>query len=79
MPLVDRKNPVNSFGVELPPPIKDINFKLMQKEGRDALLKDKQLPIERLTAVTLFNDRPYLPLMLGICVPEIRAFTQDFL
>ena len=40
-PIVDKKNPVNSFGVELPPPMKDINFKLMQKEGKDRLLKDK--------------------------------------
>ena len=79
MPIIDPKNPVNSFGVDLPPPIKDINFKINQAEGRDVILKEKQLPIERLTAVTLFDDRPYLSLMLSITNPEIRAFTQDFL
>ena len=28
-PVIDRNNPKNSFGVELPPPMKDINFKIM--------------------------------------------------
>ena len=79
VPLVDRENPQNSFGVELPPPIKDINFKIMQKEGRDLVLKEKQLPIEKLTAVTQFKDRPYISLMLSVTNPEIRAFTHDFL
>ena len=51
----------------------------MQKEGRDLVLKEKQLPIEKLTAVTQFNDRPYISLMLSITNPEIRAFTHDFL
>ena len=70
---------MNSFGVELPPPIKDINYKINQKEGRDVILKEKRLPIEKLTAVTLFNDRPYISLMLSVTNPEIRAFTHDFL
>ena len=79
VPIIDKQNPINSFGVELPPPIKDINYKINQKEGRDVILKEKQLPIEKLTAVTLFNDRPYISLMLSITNPEIRAFTQDFM
>ena len=37
------------------------------------------MPIEKLTAVTLVSDRPYLHLMLAITNPEIRAFTHDFL
>ncbi len=78
-PIPDRHNPINSFGVELPPPIKDINFKLMQAEGKDVILKDKQLPVERLTAVTLMGEKPYLHLMLSVTNPEIRAFTLDFL
>ena len=79
VPIIDRKNPKNSFGVELSPPMRDINFKLMQKEGKDNMLKDKPLPIERMTAVTIFSDRPYLHLMLSVTNPEIRAFTNDFL
>ena len=51
----------------------------MQQEGRDVVIKEKQLPIEKLTAVTLLSDRPYLHLMLAITNPEIRAFTHDFL
>ena len=43
------------------------------------MIKEKQLPIEKLTAVTLLSDRPYLHLMLAITNPEIRAFTHDFL
>ena len=43
------------------------------------ILKEKTLPIEKLTAVTLFNDRPYISLMLSVTNPEIRAFTHDFL
>ena len=27
----------------------------------------------------MFNDRPYISLMLSVTNPEIRAFTQDFL
>jgi len=59
--------------------MRDINFKLMQKEGKDNMLKNKPLPIERMTAVTIFNDRPYIHLMLSVTNPEIRAFTNDFL
>ena len=77
-PVIDRTNPVNSFGVELPPPMKDINVKLLQKEGKDCIIKDKELPIEKLTAVTLFDDRPYLHLMLSVTNPEIRNFTHEF-
>ena len=65
--------------MELAPPIKDINFKIMQEEGKEAMLKEKPLPIERMTAVTIFNDRPYIHLMLSVTSPEIRAFTLDFL
>ena len=59
--------------------MKDIKFKLMQKEGKDAMLKEKQLPVERLTAVTLFSDKPYTPMMLSITNPEVRLFAQDFM
>ena len=59
-PVIDRHNARNAYGVELPPPIKDIKYKLLQKEGKDVLLKEKQLPIDKLTAVTLFSDRPYI-------------------
>ena len=79
VPIPNRHNPINSFGVELPPPPKDINYKLMQQEGKDVVLKEKPLPVERLTAVTLTTDRPYLHLMLSVTNPEIRSFTQDFL
>lgn len=51
----------------------------MQQEGKDVVLKEKPLPVERLTAVTLTTDRPYLHLMLSVTNPEIRSFTQDFL
>ena len=67
------------YGVELPPPMKDIKYKLLQKEGKDVILKEKQLPIDKLTAVTLFSDRPYIELMLSVTNPEIRLFTADFL
>ena len=77
-PVINKTNLKNAYGVDLPPPIKHINFKLMQKEGRDAVLKEKQLPIERMTAVTIFSDRPYLHLMLSVSNPEIRRFTNDF-
>lgn len=78
-PVVEPILPVNSFGVELAPPIKDINFKIMKEEGKEAMLKDKPMPIERMTAVTILSDRPYLHLMLSVTNPEIRIFTLAFL
>lgn len=77
--MPDRANPINVYGIDLPPPVNAINFKLMQKEGKEAMLKEKQLPVERLTAVTLFSDRPYIHLMTSVCNPEVRYFTQDFM
>lgn len=43
------------------------------------MLKDKPLPIEKMTAVTIMSDRPYLHLMLSVTNPEIRSFTVAFL
>ena len=43
------------------------------------MLKEKVLPVERLTAVTQFSDKPYMHLMLSVTNPEIRIFTQDFM
>ena len=78
-PVQGRRPQKNVNGVDLPPPIKDIKYNLLQKEGKDVILKDKVLPVERLTAVTLFSDRPYLHLMLSVTNPEIRNFTYDFM
>ena len=51
----------------------------MKQEGRDVVLKQKSLPIDKMTAITRFHDKPYLHLMRSVVAPEVRKFHADFL
>ena len=51
----------------------------MKQEGRDAVLKHKTLPIDKMTAITRLHEKPYQLLMRTIVSPEVRRFHQDFL
>jgi len=78
-PLQEPTRPKNSWGTEIQPSINEINFRIMKQEGRDVVLKEKALPIDKMTAVTKFHDKPYLHLMRSVVNPEVRKFHQDFL
>ena len=73
-PLQMPARPVNSWGEKVKPSIDNINFQILKNEGKDRVLKAKEFPIEKLTAVTQIEDKPYLHLMRTVTVPEIRSF-----
>ena len=54
-------------------------LRILKKEGKDRVLKPKEFPIDKLTAISEIVDRPYLHLMRTIVVPEIKAFHRNFL
>ena len=78
-PVIDPSRPINSWGTEIQPSLAEINFRIMKQEGRDVVLKQKALPIDKMTAITQFHDKPYLHLMRSVVCPEVRKFHQDFL
>lgn len=47
--------------------------------GKEQVLKEKPLPHEKLTAITVLEERPYLHLMLSFVLPEVRTFVHDFM
>lgn len=61
------------------PSIDEIKFRILKNEGKDRVLKPKEFPIEKLTAITIIADKPYLHLLRTITVPEIRSFHRHFL
>ena len=48
-PVMEPVRPINSWGAEVQPSIAEINFKIMKNEGRDVVMKQKALPIDRMT------------------------------
>jgi hypothetical protein len=51
----------------------------MLKEGKHELLKQKEVPYEKMTAMTQFTGRPYIHLMRAIVTPDIRAAHTAFM
>ena len=78
-PLAEPLRQVNSYGEKIMPSIDEINFHILKNEGKTKVLKPKEFPIEKLTAITQIADKPYLHLMRTVTVPEIRAFHRNFL
>jgi hypothetical protein len=63
------KRKILGNGEPIAPSIKDINYSIMLKEGKHDLLKQREVPYEKMTNMTQFSSRPYIHLMRAIVVP----------
>jgi len=77
--LPEPERTLNACGVKHPPTINEINFQIMKNEGKDNVIKPKELPIEKLTAISHITNRPYFHLLRTVVIPEIRTFHKKFI
>ena len=51
-PLKEPTRQVNSYGERAIPSVDEINFMILKNEGKDKVLKPKEFPIDKLTAIS---------------------------
>jgi hypothetical protein len=67
-------------GEPIGPTIKEINYAILVKEGKaQTMLKEREVPFEKLTAETQFMARPYIQLMRSVVTPRIRSIHSQFM
>lgn len=78
-PLIEPERTVNECGVRHPPTINEIKFQIMKQEGKEQVMKPKELPLDKLTAISHIQMRPYFHLLRTVVIPEIRTFHKKFM